>query len=139
MRKAESLYQSKVTSSFACIHDQETKHTTVKWPIAGFTKQWTTFTRAQSAILRSRDFNLRVQRRYKLNSLSSKLPYLFNANKYSSQKWNAGALKIVKKELWSVIFPILKYPIFNFNQNLLHRIFFKFSFCLLLCVIKKFS
>ena len=29
----EGLYQSKVTSSLACIHGQVTKHTTVKWPI----------------------------------------------------------------------------------------------------------
>ena len=32
--KQRGLYQSKVTSSLACIHGQVTKHTTVKWPIA---------------------------------------------------------------------------------------------------------
>ena len=37
--------------------------------IAGFTEQRTAFTRAQSAILRSRDFNVRVQR-------APKFPYL---------------------------------------------------------------
>ena len=31
--KQRGLYQSKVTSSLACIHGQVTKHTTVKWPI----------------------------------------------------------------------------------------------------------
>jgi len=34
--------------------------------IAGFTKQKTAFTRAQSAILQSQDFNLRVQRAVKI-------------------------------------------------------------------------
>ena len=32
--KQRGLYQSKVTSSLACIHGQVTKHTNVKWPIA---------------------------------------------------------------------------------------------------------
>ena len=31
--KQRGLYQSKVTSSLACIHGQITKHTTVQWPI----------------------------------------------------------------------------------------------------------
>ena len=31
--KLRGLYQSKVTSSLACIHGQVTKHSTVKWPI----------------------------------------------------------------------------------------------------------
>ena len=30
------MYQSKVTTSLACIHGQVTKHTTVKWPIDCF-------------------------------------------------------------------------------------------------------
>ena len=34
--------------------------------IAGFTEQRTNFTRAQSAILQSQDFNLRVQRALKI-------------------------------------------------------------------------
>ena len=34
--------------------------------IAGFTDQWTALMRAQSAILQSRDFNLRVERMLKI-------------------------------------------------------------------------
>ena len=34
--KQRGLYQSKGTSSLACIHGQITKHTTVKWPIRQF-------------------------------------------------------------------------------------------------------
>ena len=34
--------------------------------IVGFTEQWTAFTRAQSAILQSRDFILRVERALKI-------------------------------------------------------------------------
>ena len=31
--KQRGVYQSKVTSSLACIHGRVAKHTTVKWPI----------------------------------------------------------------------------------------------------------
>ena len=39
--------------------------------IAGFTDQWTVFTRAQSAVLQGPDFNLRVE--HAKNSLFTKL------------------------------------------------------------------
>ena len=44
--RQRGLYQSKVTSSLACIHGQVTKHTTVKWPIRCIRKYLCPSTRA---------------------------------------------------------------------------------------------
>ena len=51
--------ENTIRGSFAGIHVSSRG-------IAGFTDQWTAFTRAQSAILQSPDFNLRVQRARKI-------------------------------------------------------------------------
>ena len=40
------MYQSRVTSSLACIHGQVTKHTTVKWPIAACSSFFLQYTRS---------------------------------------------------------------------------------------------
>ena len=60
---------AKMETLFVCIHFYSHR-------IAGFTEQRTAFTRAQSAILQSRDFNLRLQRALKIPYIQSK--YLKN-------------------------------------------------------------